>query len=178
MKILAALPIALALLAVPAMADNHEDSEEAEVTVTSTMPLPEDAVWMHAFDGVEGAKGEESSSIGRALWFLKHMEKYGVDSTRAKAAVVIHGPAIYDVVKDERYAAAYGEGDDGEPARNPTFNTVAEFIARGGEIWVCGVSAKARRVGDDDLLPGVRMAPAAMVAHADLQRRGFSINPY
>lgn len=176
MRIWTAIPLALALTAGPARADNHED--EAGVTVTSTMPLPEDAVWMHAFDAVEGEKGEESAGIGRALWFLKHMEKYGVDSTRAKAAVVIHGPAIYDVVKDERYAAAYGEGADGEPARNPNFNNIAEFIERGGEIWVCGVSAEARRVGDDDLLPGVRMAPAAMVAHADLQRRGFSINPY
>ena len=176
MKLLAAIPLAMALVATPALADHHE--EAGGVVVTSTMELPEDAVWHHAFDAVEGEKGEENSAIGRALFFYRHMEKYGVDGERVKAAVVIHGPAIYDVVKDARYAAAYGEGEDGELARNPNFNNIAELVAKGGEIWVCGVSAEARRVGDDDLLPGVRIAPAAMIAHADLQRRGFSINPY
>ncbi len=163
-------------IAVPAIAQDQTDG--VGVTVTSTMPLPEDARWSHAFDAVEGEKGEENSAIRRALFFYRHMEKYGVEGDRVKAAVVIHGPAIFDVVKDERYARAYGAGDDQQPARNPNFNNIAEFVGRGGEIWVCGVSAEYRKVGDDDLLPGVRMAPAAMVAHADLQRRGFSINPY
>ena len=86
---------------------------------------------------------------------------------------MIHGPAVFDVVKDTRYAEKYGAGE-----HNPNYNTVAELVARGAEIWVCGVAAKTLGVGNADLLPGVKMAPAAMVAHAELQRRGFSINPY
>ncbi|WFL78359.1 DsrE family protein [Altererythrobacter arenosus] len=179
MKSLAALSLApalaLAMTAAPALADHRA---EGEVTVTPTMPLPADAVWKHSFDAYEGEKGEENGAISRALWFVKTMGEHGVDEARAKSAVVIHGPSVFDVVKDARYAAKYGEGEDGAPARNPNHNNVAELIARGGEIWVCGVSAKHHKVGDEDLLPGVRMAPAAMIAHADLQRRGFSLNPY
>ena len=101
------------------------------------------------------------------------MENAGVDAWRVKSAVVVHGKAIYDISDAERYAQAYGAD-----VSNPNAEIVAQLIERGAEIWVCGVAARARGVGDDDVLPGVKMAPAAMVAHAELQRRGFSLNPY
>lgn len=174
MKKFAASAMALALIAGPALANHHE---EGEVTVTPVMPLPEDAVWMHAFDAIEAEVGKENAAIGRANWFYKTMGEYGVDEERIKTAVVIHGPSVFDVVKDARYARKHG-ADNPAGLVNPNKELIAELLARGGEIWVCGVSAKYNKVGDDDLLPGVKMAPAAMIAHADLQRRGFSINPY
>lgn len=176
MKLTLALIAPLAMLAAPALADHHAGDAE-EVTVTSTMELPADAGWMHAFDSAKGEAGKENAAIGRALAFYRLMEGAGVDASRIKTAVVIHGPAVFDVVKDERYARKYA-ADNPDGMRNPNFNNVAELIAKGGEIWVCAVAAKYHKVGDDDLLPGVKFAPAAMVAHAELQRRGFTINPY
>lgn len=159
--------------AAPAQAQDGAD----EVTITSTMELPADATWAHAFDSAKGEAGKENAAIARALAFYRYMEQAGVPAERVRTAVVIHGPAVFDVVNDARYARKYG-ADNPDGLHNPNFNNVAELIARGGEIWVCGVAAAYHKVGDADLLPGVRFAPAAMVAHAELQRRGFSINPY
>jgi intracellular sulfur oxidation DsrE/DsrF family protein len=161
---------ALVLLAAPVLADSHDPDE---VVVTPTMAFPADGQWKHAFDAVEGEAGKANASLSRALGFYKHMETAGVGADQVKSAVVVHGPAIYDVANAARYAKEYGE-----TASNPNAQIVSELLQRGGEIWVCGVAARYRGVGDKDLLPGVQIAPAAMVAHADLHRRGFSINPY
>ena len=55
---------------------------------------------------------------------------------------------------------------------------MAELVARGAEIWVCGVAAKYHGVGNADLLEGVQVAPSGTIAHAELQRRGFGLNAY
>lgn len=143
------------------------------VVVTPTMVFPADGEWKHAFDSIKGESGETNAALARAVALYRHLEKAGVDPKQVTSAVVIHGPAIYDIANAARYEKAYGEG-----VANPNAELVAELIGLGGEIWVCGVAAKSRKVGDDDVLPGVQMAPAAMVAHAELQRRGFSLNPY
>lgn len=146
---------------------------EDEVVVTSTMALPADGHWQHAFDAVDGESGKTNAALARAVGLYKLMEEAGIDPAQVTSAVVVHGPAIFDIANAARYEEAYGEG-----VSNPNADLVAQLIARGGEVWVCGVAAKYRKVGDDDVLPGVQMAPAAMVAHAELQRRGFSVNPY
>ncbi|MFN2098995.1 DsrE family protein [Altererythrobacter sp. MF3-039] len=173
MTLLKKLPLALLIVAAPLAAH-----EEDEVTVTNEMELPADATWKHSYDVIPGEKGEENAGLARAAAFYRIMEDHGVEAERVQIAVVVHGPAIYDVVKDARYAEKYGLDENDEPIRNPNFNTIAELAARGAEIWVCGVAAKALGVGNDDLLEGVKMAPAAMVANAELQRRGFTLNPY
>lgn len=154
------------LFASTSYADDH-------VVVTPTMEFPADGQWQHAFDSIKGESGKTNAALARAVALYKHMEKAGIDPAQVTSAVVVHGPAIYDIANTSRYEEAYGEG-----VLNPNAELVAELIARGGEVWVCGVAALHRGVGDDDVLPGVQMAPAAMVAHAELQRRGFSLNPY
>jgi intracellular sulfur oxidation DsrE/DsrF family protein len=146
---------------------------EDEVVVTPTMTFPADGEWKHVFDSIEGESGKTNAALARAVALYRYLEEAGIDPVQVTSAVVVHGPAIYDISNPERYAEAYGEG-----VANPNAELVAELVSRGGEIWVCGVAARHRKVGDDDVLPGVRMAPAAMVAHAELQRRGFSLNPY
>lgn len=79
---------------------------------------------------------------------------------------------MFDVVNAARHAAQV------EGSRHPSAALVEKIIETGGEISVCARSAAWHKVGDDDLLPGVRFAPSAMSAHAELQRRGFSLNPY
>lgn len=173
MTLLRSLPLALLIVAAPLVAH-----EEEVVIVTNEMELPADATWKHSYDVIDGEKGEENAGLNRAAAFYRIMEEHGVDGERVQVGVVVHGPAIFDVVKDDRYAEKYGETDDGEPHRNQNFNTVAELVARGAEIWVCGVAAAYLGVGNEDLLPGVKMAPAAMIANAELQRRGYTLNPY
>lgn len=171
----ASLCAVIAIFAVPAA--HAQQAESGEVTVTSQMELPADAVWKHAFDAYEGEAGKENAVLLRALAFMNAMAAEGVAPERVKVAIVVHGPAVFDVTGDARYGAKY-QGEDGQPLRNPNYNNVAELIARGAEIWVCGVAAKHHKVGNVHLLEGVKMAPSATVAHADLQRRGFGLNPF
>ncbi|KWV91630.1 DsrE family protein [Erythrobacter sp. YT30] len=169
----AAAAFCAAALMVPALADDHG----GKVVVENEMEFPADAVWKHSFDAYEAKAGEVNASLRRALSFSKAMEAEGIDPSRVKVAVVIHGPSVFDVASDARYAAKHDTGDTDYDA-NPSAETVAELIERGAEIWVCGFAANYHKVGNSDLLPGVKMAPTGTVAHAELQRRGFGINAY
>lgn len=161
--------LATATLSLPAIALAQE---APEVVVTSDMRFAEDGVWMHSLDAYEAEAGKENASLARALSVYRMMEAEGVDPERIKLAVVIHGPSVFDVANAARYDEKYAGQS------NPNEALVADLIARGAEIWVCGVAAKYHRVGNAHLLPGVQMAPSATIAHAELQRRGFGINPY
>lgn len=161
-----AVPLACAgLAAAPALAAD-------EVVVTPEMTFPADGTWHHYFDNNQGKRGKVNPGLGRAKAFLDTMKEAGVPADHVKTAVVIHGAAVMDVTRPERYARYYGE------AENPNIKLIEELVAAGTEIWVCGVSAKAQGVGNADLLPGVKMAWSAMTANAELQRRGFTLNPY
>jgi intracellular sulfur oxidation DsrE/DsrF family protein len=142
------------------------------MSVTPSMDLPADGVWRHSFDTAVGGGGRVNPGLGRADAFVRFMDEEGVPPDRVTVAVVVHDDAIADVVDAERR-----EADTGTPD-NPNVELVERILAAGGEIWVCGRAAEAQGVGDDDLLPGVRFAPSAMIANAELQRRGFSLNPY
>jgi len=182
MKALVTTSIAALLLCAPAMADNHAANTavaKAEETapVTSDITLPAYGEWKHSFDAYESESGKPNGAFRRALSFHRAMEKEGIAADQVKTAIVVHGPAVFDVVKDARYGVKY-QDKDGTPLRNQNYNNVAELIARGAKIWVCGVAAAYHGVGNADLLEGVEMAPSGTVAHAELQRRGYTINPY
>jgi intracellular sulfur oxidation DsrE/DsrF family protein len=140
--------------------------------LTIGMELPADADWRHAFDAADAGGGEVNGGLGRADAFREIMEAAGAAPDQITVAVVVHGESVFDVVNATRHAAEV-EGSD-----HPNADLVKRIIESGGEIWVCARSATWHNVGDDDLLPGVRFAPSAMTAHAELQRRGFSLNPY
>jgi intracellular sulfur oxidation DsrE/DsrF family protein len=136
------------------------------------MDLPADGVWRHSFDTATGGDGGVNPGLGRADAFVGFMDEDGIPSDQVMVAVVVHDHAVSDVVDTGRRGTDTGTTD------NPNVELVERILAAGGEIWVCGRSAEAQGVGDGDLLPGVRFAPSAMIAHAELQRRGFSLNPY
>lgn len=165
----------LLLSAGVAKADGHE--EAAEVVVTSEMELPAAGVWMHSFDAYKGEAGKLNGPMQTALRFARGMEAEGIDQSQVKVAIVVHGPAVFDVVSDERYKAKY-DSEFATHSGNPSRTLVEKLLSRGAEIWVCGVAAKYHKVGNTDLIEGVKMAPSGTIAHAELQRRGFGINPY
>ncbi len=139
---------------------------------TIGMELPPGAAWKHSFDATTAGGGVVNEDLGRADAFREIMESAGAAPDQITVAVVVHGKAIFDVVKASRHASEI------EGSEHPNAALVERIIESGGEIWVCARSAAWHEVGDEDLLPGVRFAPSAMSAHADLQRRGFSLNPY
>ena len=174
-----ALAAALSLLAAPAAA-GMQDFHSGPIipafgkvaTVASDMPLPKDAVWKHSFDVSEGTPATLSKGLESAARFVNVMGENGVRGERLKVAVVIHGPAVFDVTNAARYKARYPSAD------NPNAAMVKALLDAGVQIWVCGQSATAQDVTNSDLLPGVKMALSAITAHAELQRQGYTLNPF
>ena len=173
---LAPVLLALAAPASAGMEDFHAGTVITEfgkvATIDSDMALTDDAAWKHAFDVAPGKKGELNRGIESAARFINMMAEAGVTGERLKIAVVVHGPAVFDVSSTTRYASKYDGAD------NPNAALVAALVEAGVEIWVCGQSATAHDVSKTDLLPGVKMALSAITAHAELQRQGYSLNPF
>ena len=115
--------------------------------------------------------GQASRSFGSGARFLNMHAAAGVPSRHMQLAFVVHGPAVFDVVRQQRFHAEKGT-DNGSEA------LIATLLEHGVEIYVCGQSAAYHNIGTDDLLPGVTMSLSAMTAHALLQQRGYTLNPF
>lgn len=128
-----------------------------------TLPVPDDAVFRHSFDVSKRAEdGEPNPTLASAARFINMHARVGVDVDRIEIAVVVHGTAVHDVSGETTSSA----------------DLVAALIDHGVSIIVCGQSAAYYNVATDDLLPGVEMALSAMTAHALLQQKGYTLNPF
>ena len=134
--------------------------------------LPQDAAFRISFDVAKPADpGAVSRALNSGARFLNMHGAAGVPEENMKLAFVIHGRAVYDVTRQDRYGEAVG-------GENATAPLVAALIEKGVDIYVCGQSAAYYGVKTADLLPGVRMALSAMTAHALLQQEGYTVNPF
>ena len=137
------------------------------------MPIPADAHFAVAFDVTEGAKGEDrSSGFATGARFINMLAANGVDAANIRVAIVVHGPALHDLVSDEaRGAHKWG-------SRNPSGDMVRAVMAKGVQFIACGQSAAGSGIAKADLMPGVQLALSAMTAHAQLQQQGYTLNPF
>lgn len=121
-----------------------------------------------AFDVAEAAEtGQINRRLESAARFLNMHAAAGVPVEQISLAIVVHGPAALDLVRDERHGR--------ENANAPL---VAALLAAGIRIELCGQTAAARAIAPDDLLPGVSMSLSAMTSHAILQQQGYTLNPF
>ncbi|MEM1397957.1 MAG: DsrE family protein [Pseudomonadota bacterium] len=133
--------------------------------VPGMTPLPESAAFRVAFDTAKGAAdGKPNATLMTAARFLNMHARAGVDPVDLSAAVVIHGGAVADVVKQNK--------------DKPSAELVATLTKHNVRVIVCGQSAASLGVEKEDLLPGVEMALSAITAHALLQQQGYSLNPF
>ena len=164
------IPAILILAVLPWTSDAAEfatgpvfDSYGPVADVEMTYPIPAGATFRHSFDVAERADdGEPNATLVSAARFLNMHARAGVDPGRIELAVVVHGSAVHDV-----------SGPDSASAE-----LVQLLIEQGVTIVVCGQSAAYRNVDADDLLPGVKLALSAMTAHALLQQKGYTLNPF
>jgi intracellular sulfur oxidation DsrE/DsrF family protein len=86
-----------------------------------------------------------------------------VDPENIRIAVVVHGGAVKDLLASED---------------NPSRAMVEHLLDYGVRFIICGQSAAGQGIAQEDLIPGVEMALSAMTAHALLQQRGYTVNPF
>ena len=130
--------------------------------------LPADTHFKVAFDVSEAGPGDAvSKRLESPARFLNMNAAAGVTAENMSVAIVVHGGAWTDLLTDEARGSA-----------NPNAGLVAELVAAGATIELCGQTAAAHDVKQENLLPGVTIALSAMTAHAMLQQDGYTLNPF
>ena len=131
--------------------------------------FPADSEFRIAFDvstqADEGADGIRGRNRGfeSAARFINMHAAHGVDPANIDIAVVVHGKAVFDPsTRDGNGSAAM----------------VRAMLDHGVRFIVCGQSAAAYGVTQADLIGGVELHLSAMTAHAQLQQRGYTLNPF
>jgi intracellular sulfur oxidation DsrE/DsrF family protein len=109
-----------------------------------------------------------NQSLGTMARYLNLHARAGVPRENLRVAAVVHGGASLALLKDEYYREANG-------VDNPNKDMIAEILASGGQLILCGQTAGARGITKDQLLPGVQMALSAMTALTVLQQQGYQL---
>ena len=132
-----------------------------------------DTEFAHGFDVAKHAEGEDRNrGFESAARFVNMHVANGVPQANIRVAVVVHGSAVFDLLTDEaRSAREFGE-------INPSGAMVRAMLAEGVRFIVCGQSAAGQDISADQLIEGVEMDLSAMTAHAKLQQRGYTVNPF
>lgn len=139
--------------------------------------VPADTEFSHAFDVAAPAEeGKRNRGFESAARFINMHVAAGVPEENIRVAVVVHGKASMDLLNDEAWAARQLEG--AEASENPSGAMVREMLGQGVRFILCGQSGAANGIGQEDLIPGVETALSAMTAHALLQQRGYTVNPF
>ena len=142
-------------------------------SLESYAPVPADATFAVAFDVAEAAEpGSINRTLVSAARFINMHAEAGVDPTNIRLTVVVHGGAALDLTRQEVYAARKGGAENANAA------AITTLLENNVRIILCGQSATAHGISNEDLLPGVEMALSAMTAHALLQQEGFTLNPF
>lgn len=86
----------------------------------------------------------------------------------AQVVAVFHTNAGHVTLHDTAYNA-----DRNVATGNPYKELIAQLMARGVQIELCGATAKAHKWGNVDLLPGVKVNTDAMARTTQLVQEGF-----
>jgi intracellular sulfur oxidation DsrE/DsrF family protein len=121
------------------------------------------------------ATADFSSDLNRhfasAARFLNVHARNGIDPGNIEFAIIVHGAAAKDLLKDAVYQAKFDEP-------NPNTAMLNELSGAGVKIYLCGQTAVHRGYTIDDLNPAVTMALSAMTAHVRLQSEGYTLIPF
>lgn len=141
-------------------------------TVDSDMELNAATKLMLCFDAAETSGNSINQTFNSAARFINLNAESGADAKNVSVAIVVHGSATMDVTNAEFYSAA------NKGKANPNAAIIAELQKNRTTIYLCGQTAAWRGISKADLIPGVKMAPSAMTAHALLQQDGFALCPF
>lgn len=165
---------ALFTLAMPALAGPEAFQpgtvvpDYGKVFVPEGVSLPADTVMKVAFDiGEAGPADAISRRLETPARFLNMHAAAGVDPANLHVALVVHGAAGRDLMNEEARGAP-----------NPNAGLIAELLAAGATIELCGQTSAMRDIAAEDLLPGITIGLSSMSTHAVLQQEGYTLNPF
>jgi len=90
-------------------------------------------------------------------------------NAKAQVIAVFHTNAGHVTLDDSAYNA-----DRNIATGNPYKMLLADLMARGVQVELCGATAKAHHWGNADLLPGIKVNTDAMARTTQLVQQGFA----
>jgi intracellular sulfur oxidation DsrE/DsrF family protein len=133
-------------------------------------PTPMDTPLKAVFELRDAPRSPEGGQpqLNTMARFLNMHARHGVPRENLRVAGVVHAGGAFAMVNDARYREEFG-------VDNPNKEVIAEILASGGQLVLCGQSAAARGIDRDELLPGVQLALSAMTALTVLQQQGYEV---
>ena len=99
------------------------------------------------------------------------VNRNGVSAENIHLALVVHGKAGFDLLKSRLYQEKFN-------STNANSALLQDLMKNQVQIYLCGQSAAYYDIDKPLLEPGVKMALSAMTAHAVLNSKGYSLNPF
>ena len=144
--------------------------------------VPADTEFAIAYDvAAPAGAGQRNRGFESAARFINMHVAAGVDPDNIRIAVVVHGKASIDLLDDTAWAArqpATTDGAEEEAPDNPSAAMIRAMLDAGVRVILCGQSGVAYGIKQEELIPEVETALSAMTAHALLQQRGYTVNPF
>ena len=139
----------------------------------STHTVAKDAVFKVVFDvgSTNDKKDEVNRKFNSLARFINMHVAAGVKPDNIQLALVVHGKATLDLLDHQSYQKSYTYDNPNKPLLNALMSNNVRVI-------LCGQSAAAYDVNNDELVSGVEVELSAMTAHALLQQQGYTINPF
>ncbi|MEQ5792391.1 DsrE family protein [Muricauda sp. NFXS6] len=109
---------------------------------------------------------EINRNLNTVARFLNMHAQSGVPASQLKVALIVHGTAARNLLKDVAYKDRY-------KVANPNRKLVEDLLEAGVEVIMCGQSSKTRELPKEELIPGVKIALSAMTANIQLQNQGY-----
>ena len=140
--------------------------------IEGATPIPQGASFKVRFDVTEKSQPEAlNRTFNSAARFINMHYAAGVVLEDIDLAIVIHSNAVEDVTNEVRFGKT-------NEKQNANVALIAALQEKGVSFYVCGQSAAYYDVAKADLLPGVELSLSAMTAHALLDARGYTLNPF
>jgi intracellular sulfur oxidation DsrE/DsrF family protein len=114
------------------------------------------------------------AGIGKGLYYarglLEAYKSQGVSEKNIKISVVLHGPTVYWLLKED----VYRQHKHDEFDFNPHDRVLRELLAHGVSVEVCNLTLRGKGWTADDLMPGVTVVHDAYTRLIDLQQQGYA----
>ena len=115
-------------------------------------------------------EAEPNKLIETAARYLNMHENAGVDRDNMNIALVLHGKAVQDALKDEFYAERFPEVSE-----NPNLPLIKALVKQGVEVIICGQSATYYEVTRNNTNEHSKFALSAMTALVQLQNDNYRL---
>jgi intracellular sulfur oxidation DsrE/DsrF family protein len=112
-----------------------------------------------------------NASLNSVARFINMHAAAGVPRENIRPAVVVHGPAGWELLDNAAYRERHG-------VDNPNAELIRELTAFGVKVILCGQTAASRGIPRAGLVGGVEVALSAMTAFMVLQEDGYRVNPW